>query len=267
MSILGGWWKRSALATMVVASAAAVVFPARAQQLAGAANGLQGPASLPPTPPQGAWGEVIFANNRWMVVQNYLGQQFPIANDAIAQFLVRWPTRLDAMTNQTVVEAMGPDVGNNTLRTEHIDVFEGSDRSLVQETFENLLPNNRPVTTIDPGFNRYMNAFDIGSQNLQHGWAYPVNPGLAGIPGQIHVVGNVLRVAPLLQVSIPGNNWASVMPDGGNMTITRVTRGNTSFAEKGDLVFLMPTDITPRTVALSQAVLYKKIPITQFRGQ
>ena len=49
------------------------------------------------------------------------------------------------------------------------------------------------------------------------------------------------------------------------MTVTRVTRGNSAFAEKGDLIFLMPTAMTPRTVVLSQAVLYKKIPITQFR--
>ena len=49
------------------------------------------------------------------------------------------------------------------------------------------------------------------------------------------------------------------------MTVTRVTRGTTAFAEKGDLVFLMPTNITLRTVVLSQAVLYKKMPINQFR--
>ncbi|MCA1686496.1 MAG: hypothetical protein LC745_11090 [Planctomycetia bacterium] len=266
MSIFGGCRKglflALALALIAAAVAPAVWLPARAQQLAGADNLAQ---PLPPTPPQGAWGEVIMANRRWMVVQNHYGQQFPIDMEAIAQFLIRWPTRLDALTGDSRVEAIGPDLGSNTLATDHVDVFEGADRDLVQPTFNSLLPNNRPVTTIDPGYQRFMNPFDIGSQNLLHGWAYPVSPGMAGIPARLHVVGNVFNVNPLLQVSVQGNNFATIVP-GGDATITRVTRGNTSFAEKGDLVFLMPTNITMRTVVLSQAVLYKRIPITQFRA-
>ena len=269
MSILGGWWKRLALAQVLIVAAAAdaVLFPARAQQLAGANNNnlAQGPASLPPPPPQGAWGEVIMANNRWMVVQNNNGQQFPIANDSINQFLIRWPSRLDALTPQTVVEAIGPDVGNNTLLTEHVDAFVGADQNLVTPGSTSLLPNNRPVTTIDPGFQRHMNSFDIGSQNLLHGWAYPVNPGVSGIPAQLHVIGPVIQINPFLRAAIPGNNFATIQPAGASMTVTRVTRGNTSFAQRGDLAFLMPTNLTPRTVVLSQVVLYKKIPFEQFR--
>jgi hypothetical protein len=269
MSILGVWWKRLALALIVAAPAfaALVVAPAPAQQLAGANNNLaDGPDALPPTPPQGAWGGVIMANNRWMVVQNHQGQQFPIAMDAIGQFLVRWPARLDTTGPQSLVEAIGPELGSMTLTTDHVDIFEGADQNLVTPTYTSILPNNRLVTTIDPGFQRYMNAFDIGAQNLLYGWAYPVNSGGSGIPTRLHVVGSMLHVNPL-QVAVPGNNFATIVPTAGVMTVTRVTRGNTSFAEKGDLVFLMPTDITTRTVVLSQVVLYKKIPIDQFRGR
>src|SRR6516162_9994910 len=41
------------------------------------------PRGLPQLPPQGAWGEVINATPRWIVIQNHSGQQFPIALDDI----------------------------------------------------------------------------------------------------------------------------------------------------------------------------------------
>src|SRR4051794_36633203 len=49
------------------------------------------PTGLPDLPPQGAWGEVINATSRWIVIQNHQGQQFPIAVDDIQEFLIRWP--------------------------------------------------------------------------------------------------------------------------------------------------------------------------------
>ena len=264
---------RNRLAIWLLAAALAASVPGRAgaQKLAGAnpngnggPNVAQGAVTLPPAPPQGAWGEVVMANAKWMVVQNHDGQQFPIAADAVTQFLVRWPTALNALTTDTLAEAVGQDLGSNTMQTDHVDVFEGADRNLVIPTYSSLLPNNRVVTTIDPGFNRFMNAFDIGAQNLLYGWAYPVAPNQLGIPGRLHVVGGVLGINPL-RLGTVGNNFANIVPDGGGFTITQVTRGNTSFAEKGDLVFLMPIDLTQRTVTLSQLVLYKKIPLRQFR--
>src|SRR4051812_12826321 len=81
---------------------------------------------LPPPPPRGAWGEVIFANERWIVVQNNQGQQFPVSADSINQFLVRWPSTLNALTHQSWVEATGTDAGSMTVRTSHVDVYEGA---------------------------------------------------------------------------------------------------------------------------------------------
>jgi hypothetical protein len=274
MTILAVWRKRLCLALLATAVLApAWLFPARAQQPRAGANNNAGnapplvrePAELPPPPPQGAWGEVIMTNPKWMVVQNHQGQQFPISMDAVNQFLIRWPTTVNALTPDSVIEAIGPDFGSNTMQTDHVDVFEGADRDLVAPTITTLLPNNRMVTTIDPGFNRFMNGFDIGSQNLLYGWAYPLDPGNLGMPARLHVVGNSILINPL-RVRVPGNNFATVLPaEPGGMTVTQVTRGNSTFAEKGDLVFLMPTELTPRTVILSQLVLYKKIPLRQFR--
>src|SRR5262249_24965228 len=58
------------------------------------------PRGLPKLSPQGEWVEVINATSRWVVVQNPSGQQFPIAVDGLGQFLVRWPSSLDALTEE-----------------------------------------------------------------------------------------------------------------------------------------------------------------------
>ena len=270
----GGWVRLGfdlglGLATMatvfVLVLASGPGRPARAQAFPGPAVNLTaaGLMPLPPPPPEGAWGEVIMANEKWIVIQNHLGQQFPVALDSVNQFLIRWPTNLGALTNTSMIEAIGSDLGSNTLQTTHLDVFEGSDQTLVSAGYNSILPYTRAVTTIDPGFNRFMNAFDISAQNQLYGWAYPINPTL-NIPSQLHVVGNAINLSPI-RLGIPGNNFATIVPGGGgNLTMTQVTRGSFSFAKKGDIAFLMPTQVNPRSLVLSQLVVYKKIPRSQF---
>jgi hypothetical protein len=222
------------------------------------------PRGLPQLPPQGAWGEVINVTTRWLVIQNHVGQQFPLSIDDIQEFLIRWPTTPDTLNQQSVVEAVGQDVGSNTVRTNHVDVFVGPDRNLVAPTYNSVLPNNMVVTTLDPGFNRFMNAFDVSGQNMLYGWAYPVAPGLAGIPARLHVVGAWLANSPL-RLAVPGNNMAAVLPDDtGQITMTRVTRGDMKYARKGDYAFLLPLQTTPRGLVVSQLVLYKQMPYEQF---
>jgi hypothetical protein len=122
------------------------------------------------------------------------------------------------------------------------------------------------VTTLDPGFNRFMNAFDVAGQNMLYGWAYPVNPGLGGIPARLHVVGPWLANSPL-RLAVPGNNMAAVIPDDtGQLTMTRVTRGDMKYARKGDYAFLLPMQTLPRGLAVSQLVLYKQMPYEKFNA-
>jgi hypothetical protein len=267
-------WPRlvASCASCLLVAAVAMLAPQRLLAFRAAAGGrplafeqFSGqPRGLPQLPPQGAWGEIINVTSRWIVIQNHMGQQYPIAVDDMGEFLVRWPLTLDALTVQSIVEAMGPDNGNNVLQTDHIDVFEGGDRTLVAPTYNSVLPNNSLVTTIDPGFNRYMSAWDYGGQNLLYGWAYPVNTGVLGIPSRLHVVGSVINRSPL-QLSIPGNNVASVVPIGqDDFTITQVTRGTIAQVRKGDYAFMMPQQIGQKGLILSQFVLYKSIPFRQF---
>ncbi len=262
MIIRVGSWVRCGLLLGLVAAVGLPDTPARAQYNPGPMAGLGAP--LPDLPPNGAWGEVIMANSKWIVVQNQQGQQFPIAMQGVAQFLIRWPTTPEALSPRSLVEAIGVDVGSNTLRAEHIDVYEGPAQSLVAPTLRSLLDNNnRPVTTIDPGYNRSINAFDVGEQNSMYGWAFPVAPGTQGIPARLYAVGAVADLNPL-RLSVPGNNVATVLPAGESISMTQVTRGSSSFARKGDLAFMMPMEVTPKSLILSQLVLYKKIPLSKF---
>ena len=62
------------------------------------------------------------------MIQNHSGQQFPIALDDIGEFLVRWPSSLDDHGGESLVEAVGNDLGSNVVEVTHVDVFEGPDR-------------------------------------------------------------------------------------------------------------------------------------------
>ncbi|MBV8381171.1 MAG: hypothetical protein JOZ63_01110, partial [Planctomycetaceae bacterium] len=204
----------------------------------------------PPPPPPGAWGEVIFSNAKWLVIQNHDGQQFPIDYQKLPpmSFLVRWPSSLFSLTNQSLVEAIGVDQGSNLVMTDHIDVFEGADQVLVKPTYQSVLPGSRPgpLTVIDPAYfySNYL-AWDFAAQNSLYGWAYPVPP-VAGNPAKLHVVGNPIALNPL-RLGLPGNNFATVVPANGILAVTQVTLGSPSMVQTGDIAFLIPASVTPQS--------------------
>jgi len=264
---------RMRFALVVLAALAAAVFvpgaTLRAQNFGGPWTNLTagGLLPLPPPPPQGDFYQVIFANPKWMVVQNRAGAQFPIATELIGQFLIRWRGDVSDLTTQvSLVEAIGSDMGSMTIQTNHIDFFMGSDMVLVKPGYVSVLPINRPATAIDPTYQRYMNAFDIAAQNTVYTWVYQTSPA-TGIPGQMHVVGNPVSVFPALRLGVPGNNVVSVLPSPGGFTVSHVTMGSLSYAKKGDGAFLTPVQgngVTPKSLRIAQTVLYKNIRFAQF---
>ena len=260
-----GLWAR--LGLVLLAVGIIPLLPIRGQNFPGPLMNATGGGllPLPPPPPQGAWGEVIFCNAKWLVIQNHEGQQFPIAYQPIPprDFLVRWPSSLDNLTNQSLVEAIGVDQGSNLCQTDHIDVFEGADQTLVSPTYQSVLPGSRPgpLTVIDPAYNRYLNAWDYAAQNSLYGWAYPVGPE-AGNPALLHIVGNPVTFNPL-RLALLGNNFAHVVPADGVLTITQVTLGSPSMVQKGDIAFLIPAEVTPQSLILSQLVVMKQTPRNQ----
>jgi hypothetical protein len=262
---MGGSWRRLGRVVVVASLALLTGAAAHAQNFGSPPYSvpLDSPA-VPLTPPDGAWGEVIMANSKWIVVQNHQGQQFPIRGDAIKRFLIRWPTTTTNLTANSVVEAIGTDLGSNTVQTEHIDVFEGSARTLVTPGLSSFMAGGQVVTAINPTFNRLLVGWDIPEQASLYGWAFPTIPPNNGIPARLHVVGNVLGLNPL-RLEIPGNNIAMVLPltNPGTFTMSQVTLGQPQFAEKGDQAFLMGARPTPESLVMDQLVLYKKSPLAR----
>jgi hypothetical protein len=220
--------------------------------------------NTPQVAQEGFWGEVIHVTPRWLVVQNQAGQQFPIAVDEIGEFLVRWPTTFDALTPQSIVEAVGADLGSNILKTGHIDVFEGADQTLVEFTYTSTLPDPSVISAVNPGYHYLMAAWAMAGQNMLYGFDLPVKPMQLAIPSQLHAVGSFFGLNPL-RLAIVGANVVTVVPDETNrITISQVTRGTPNLARKGDVVSVMTRAMGPRSLVASQVVLYKPMPLAQF---
>jgi hypothetical protein len=202
---------------------------------------------------QGDWAEVIMANGRWVVIQNAQGQQFPVAFETIRQFVIRWPARLDIVGPDALVEATGVDTGTNTLQTDHLDVYEGSARTMVTPAIFNLFGANRVLTPLD------------ANQAPVYGTYFPFAPTEAGIPARIHVVGNIMGFNPL-RLGVQGNNWVNVLPSSDGLNVTQVTPGTPAYVKKGDLVYFVPEQAGPKSLTVSRLILYKKIPVRAYTG-
>jgi hypothetical protein len=216
-----------------------------------------GGANNAPVPPEGAWGGVITVTQKWIVVQNLLGQQFPIPTDSINLFLVRWPTSPERLTTQSVVEATGLDAGSNRVQTDHIDVYEGSATQLVRPAFYRI-----------NGFGRISSPLDYIIDYNVYGDPFPgvtraMMPGEGGIPPRLHVVGPVVNRVPL-QLAAPGNLLAGVIASPAGLTMTQITPGSVSYVKPGDLVYFVPAAANVRGLALAQFVVYKAVPIDQY---
>jgi len=233
---------------------------------------LGAPQALPHVPPDGAWGEIINVTDRWIVIQNQAGQQFPLAVEDIGQFLMRWPTSLEALTIQSLVEAYGLDLGSNTIETAHVDVYEGDDRSLVTPMYNRSTPNNANLPTIHPVvaqlYNSLMTTWGYPGMLTLWGWTYPAAPnGLGGVPIRTHIVGAAIERFPL-RVALPGNNAATIVAGRNNeFTISQVTRGSTRLVSKGDYAFLAPAGVKLTGIVVQQLVVYKKVTLHEFRAR
>ncbi len=205
-------------------------------------------------PPQGDWARVITVTAKWLVLQDEQGRQYPVSIDAIGQFAMRWPTSLDRIPADALIEVTGRNLGNQRVQADHLDVYLGPARNLVVPTAQYIIGLGRVVTPFD--FER-LNTFGI---NLQ----YILQPGEDRIPPRFHVVAPPAQLDPLL-LNIGGNNVITVVPGGEGMTMTQVTAGALSLVRPGDLAFCVANlpQSTARTLVLDQLVIYKPVPIDQ----
>ena len=211
-------------------------------------------------PIRGTWGEVITVTSKWMVVQNESGQQFPIGSDRVRQFLIRWPLPVSMITPRSMLEVTGTNDGSNFLITDHLDVYENDAQSLVSPTVNNLFGDYEALTygnfqTLSSYGTATLDPFGMGAFMAAQGGSNPVRK---------HVVGHALANDPI-QVAGFGMNWYTVQPSLAGMSVTQVTLGSNTYARRGDLVYVVPDNMGPRSVDVAQLVLYKKMPLSQFQ--
>jgi hypothetical protein len=242
----------SALATFATTwMLSAAVGPASAQQGNLPPSGLNNPS----IPARGEWFEVLTVTERWLVLRNEQGQQFPVAFDAVQTFVMRWPTTLDRLGPNDLVEITGFNQANNEVIADHADVFRGSAQNLVTPTIQQII-----------GFNRVLTPFDLERQRLLGiSYQYILSPVELAMPLRMHIVAPPVSMVPL-QLAISGNNVVTVVPSAGGMSLAEVTPGVPSFVRPGDVAYAVPTaqGATPRTLVLSQLVIYKAMPVDQF---
>lgn len=214
-------------------------------------SGLQAPQF----PASGGWGRILTVTNRWLVLENEQGQQFPVAFDSIGLFVMRWPTSPSRIAPTALIEVTGLDIGSQRVQTSHVDVYDGTARNMVT-------PAYLPVV----GYGRVLTPFDWEEQNnLGINYHYSMLPGEERMPARLHVVGPPASTFPLT-IGIPGNTAVAVVPMPSGLTMTQITEGAPSFVQPGDMAFVSPLPMgsTPRSLALSQLVVYKSMPMDQF---
>lgn len=204
------------------------------------------------------WGQVVTVTKDWVVLQNAQGQQYPVSLRAINLFICRWPTTLDRIGLDALIEARGNDLGTVVLGTDHIDVFQGSALSLVSPALLYLKGSGLAYRPIDYTFDKqvYGEPFPGLTEPIQGG----VNVG----PAMIHVVGPLFSRVPLrIQVNDGANVITVVAPPQG-INMTQVTLGSPAFVRPGDQVYFAAVEARPKSLILDQLVVYKAMPIDQF---
>ena len=208
-------------------------------------------------PPAGEWAEVVTATPKWIVVQNARGQQFPISTDSIGLFLIRWPTDAERIDAADWIEATGYDIGSNQMVTDHVDVYRGRTKALVQPIFASQSANGAINNNFNVQVNLQFNLF----QPMMGVGGGPMIPD--GNRGWMHIVGPTVGFNPL-RLAINGNNAISVFPVVGGLHMFQVTEGSPNLLRPGDLLYVVSPDANPRSLLVTQLVGYKAIPVDQF---
>jgi len=200
-------------------------------------------------PRQGSWAEVLSVSPKgWLVLQDGDGKQYPVSASAIGMFLIRWPSSADQIGGDALVEVTGVDLGSNAISAEHADVYQGAAKSLVSPSLQNIV-----------GFNRVITPYDVDQMNT-YGARYFLQPGEEQVPARTHVVGPPVGTRPL-QIAVGGNLAVTVVPPFLHpMTVSQITPGSVGLVHRGDLAYFVADDALPKTLTLSQLVVYKKLP-------
>ncbi len=210
----------------------------------------------PQYPIPGNWAEVLTVTDNWLVLVNEAGQQFPVSRSAINLFVIRWPTTPERIAPESLIEVSGIDLSTNSVQADHVDVFYGASINLVNPVAERVMGQGRALTP-----------FDIWNQTRTgFNYLWMMSPHEAILPMGLHIVGPPVSTIPL-QIGINGNSFITIVPAPNGLSMSQVTLGTFSVLRPGDLAYFVNRrgQETPRTLNLSQLVIYKKMPLDQFR--
>jgi hypothetical protein len=210
----------------------------------------------PMVPAGGGWAEVLTVTDNWLVLVNEQGQQFPVSRDAISLFVIRWPTSPERIAPNSLVEVTGLDLSTNAVQVDHVDVYYGAATNLVT-----------PVATRVMGQNRTYTPFDLWNQT-RYGFNYlwMMDPNEAILPARLHLVGPPVATDPL-QINTGTGSPIAVVPGPTGMSMSQITLGTFNVLRPGDVAYVVNRQgrEMPRTLNLSQLVVYKQVPLDQFR--
>lgn len=208
------------------------------------------PISTPAMPGQGFWVEVIYATPQWLVVQNAIGQQFPLSIQAADRgFMIRQPIALQDVPLGAIAEVLGLEGDNGGVITDHIDFYEGALAQNATPTSQLILGNGQPTDELSISY------------QLANGFLFPILGDDGTLPTRRQVVAPVINLQPL-QLARAGNRAHTVLGGPQGLLLTRLAFQQGSFAGvvPGDLVFMVPSSVAPytaRTINPSQMVIYR----------
>jgi hypothetical protein len=205
-------------------------------------------------PNAGDWAQVLTVTDKWLVLQNASGQQFPVATDSIRLFLMRWPTSPERLSNRSVIEVTGLDLGSYRVQASHIDIFEGASTQLVTPALYRITGYGRISTPLS-----FVYDFGVYGEPIPGLGPTIMLPGEGNLPARLHAVGPVVNQVPL-RVMAPGNSVITIVPSPAGLAMTQITPGTVSLVRPGDMAYFVPVAATAKSLGLGQLVVYKNVP-------
>jgi len=212
------------------------------------------PVTPPVLPSSGFWTEVITVTPGWLVLQDSLGRQYPLAATAAGLYTIRALVGPGQIPPNSLAMVFGTELPNSMIGADHVDLLEGPLRLGARPGFERVLAN---------GLSQEEFAI-LNASPLLRPLLAP-SPILALAPPSFNfLVGPLVSAAPV-QVASPGSNQIfTIVANNRPPRIFRVNRvaGDFKPIAVGDLVYVVPAPrqaLSPRTLVPSEITVYKNL--------
>lgn len=200
-------------------------------------------------PTQGFWAEVVTVTPKWLVVQNYAGQQFPISVQGVGELWIRQSINANEIAQGAMVETIGIEGVNERIVTDHIDVYDANLKSIAVAGTQ-LITGSGQVT------NEFWMTF-----GFSNGFIFPPSAADLVMPTRRRIVGPAVGLADGLHVAVDGNRSVTLVAAPGGLAITLLSQAR-SFGEvqPKDIAFVVLNPRAPfslQSLNVAQMVVYR----------